>query len=345
MKRPPKISAITPVRRSGCWVVQSVHASQERPPADCKALFVGNGSPEAPTPLPEDAHTKAWMRVVFRRHGVGSMARNAGLKATRDLFVGFLDADNHCLPHLPEGMVEDLEAEAGFVRFGCVRATFPEGHKPPFFGRMSTATTQINSSSLDLFQEASEWQRSRACRRFFRWRVVDPLCPLPWLNFAGNGDVVFRFFLHIQHSIQHVGVIYYCAGVPGLPVTRSFPSESSATVEKLLCQTFREPLREFARLRQVFFPGRGKALRKSLRILVRSRMRQANSWRWGRRRRYVSSRKANPPCTVCRHVGCRVCFPQECSVTGKADTAFLLSHMLRRSPSHALENRLLPALP
>lgn len=108
----PTISIIVPVYKVEKYLERCVESLRNQTVRDIEIILVDDGSPDAcPRMCDAYAARDSRIRVVHKKNGGLSSARNAGLKIAAGRYVGFVDSDDDVEPDMYEKMLAVTESE------------------------------------------------------------------------------------------------------------------------------------------------------------------------------------------------------------------------------------------
>lgn len=101
------ISVVVPVYKSEKTIVRCVHSILDQTLKEIEIILVDDGSPDNSGKLCDElAENDKRIRVIHKKNGGVSDARNEGIKFAQAPFVAFVDADDYVLPNMYEKMYE-----------------------------------------------------------------------------------------------------------------------------------------------------------------------------------------------------------------------------------------------
>lgn len=108
----PMISIIVPVYKVESYLERCVDSLRNQTHRDIEIILVDDGSPDSCPQLCDAlAAQDSRIRVVHKKNGGLSSARNAGLAVATGTYVGFVDSDDDVEPDMYEKMVAVTESE------------------------------------------------------------------------------------------------------------------------------------------------------------------------------------------------------------------------------------------
>lgn len=120
------VSVIIPCYNAADTLRRAVDGVLDGAPSNLELLLVDDGSTDATSALCDElAAGDGRIRVLHRKNGGASAARNAGLDAARGDWILFVDADDTLTPGLWQALGEAFAADPGMVLFGIDRASGP----------------------------------------------------------------------------------------------------------------------------------------------------------------------------------------------------------------------------
>ena len=107
----PQVSIIVPVYKTEKYLTRCVESLLTQTLDDIEIILVDDGSPDNCGQLCDAfAEEDKRIRVVHKRNGGLSSARNAGLAEAHGTYVGFVDSDDDVEPDMYEKMLQAAEA-------------------------------------------------------------------------------------------------------------------------------------------------------------------------------------------------------------------------------------------
>ena len=93
----PAVSVIVPVYNMEKYLEECIRSLAEQTLPDIELIFVDDGSQDASPRILEAYRTKypERIRVITQPNGGQGSARNAGIRAARGEYVGFVDSDDY----------------------------------------------------------------------------------------------------------------------------------------------------------------------------------------------------------------------------------------------------------
>lgn len=121
----PRVSIVVPVYKTERYLERCVASLQNQTLRDIEILLVDDGSPDGcPEMCDRFAAEDSRIKVIHKKNGGLSSARNAGMREARGNYIGFVDSDDDAEPDMYEKMLAVMEAEhADFVMSDYLRIT------------------------------------------------------------------------------------------------------------------------------------------------------------------------------------------------------------------------------
>lgn len=108
----PKVSIVVPVYKVEKYLVRCVCSLQNQTLRDIEIILVDDGSPDScPEMCDALAAQDSRIRVIHKKNGGLSSARNAGLKVASGKYVGFVDSDDDVEPDMYEKLLSVMASE------------------------------------------------------------------------------------------------------------------------------------------------------------------------------------------------------------------------------------------
>ncbi len=108
----PKVSIVVPVYKVEKYLERCVDSLRNQTLQDVEIILVDDGSPDrCPVMCDKLAETDSRIRVVHKKNGGLSSARNAGLDVATGMYVTFVDSDDDCELNMYEKMLTAIQHE------------------------------------------------------------------------------------------------------------------------------------------------------------------------------------------------------------------------------------------
>ena len=122
----PAISAIVPCWNAAATLQRAVDSILRDAPGNLELILVDDGSTdETPALCDKIAAQDRRVKVLHRKNGGASAARNAGLDAAAGEWILFVDADDCLLPGLWQALPPAFAARPQLILFGMERQSSP----------------------------------------------------------------------------------------------------------------------------------------------------------------------------------------------------------------------------
>ena len=171
-----RISVIIPVYKVEKYLEKCVQSVLGQTYEDLEVILVDDGSPDAcPAMCDAFAARDGRVRVLHRKNGGLSTARNAGLDMAGGAYVGFVDSDDYVAPDMYEKLYAAL-TEAGADMSLCGYRYVDEQGRPT---RTLPPLPRKVMSPEEIFRQmerpAGEWRYVTAVNRLYRRELFDGL--------------------------------------------------------------------------------------------------------------------------------------------------------------------------
>ena len=184
----PAISVIVPIYNVEDYLGGCIDSVLGQTFDDFELILVDDGSPDGSGRICDAYALKdSRIRVIHKKNGGLSSARNAGLDAAKGKYVYFLDGDDWIREDLLEKAVSGMEAGSDLVAFRYL-FVYPTGTKEQerFFGdsefKTAAASERLAFISQILLAYKIGWE---ACTRVFRRSLIEE----HGLRFADNRKI------------------------------------------------------------------------------------------------------------------------------------------------------------
>ena len=126
MDRKPKISIIVPIYKVEDYLPQCLDSLVGQTYQNLEIILVEDGSPDNSGAICDAYAAKdARIRVIHKKNGGVSSARNAGLAAVTGDLIGFVDGDDFISPDMYERMYAHMAADSRLDVVYCAATRFP----------------------------------------------------------------------------------------------------------------------------------------------------------------------------------------------------------------------------
>jgi glycosyltransferase involved in cell wall biosynthesis len=138
-----KVSIVVPVYNTEKYLMRCIESLRSQSLSDIEILLVDDGSTDGcPAICDRAAGEDKRIRVIHKRNGGLSSARNAGMAAAQGDYIGFADSDDTCGPEMYKILYETaLREKTDFVMADTVRV--------PVSGESYLITQQIREGRYD----------------------------------------------------------------------------------------------------------------------------------------------------------------------------------------------------
>ncbi|MGN0144909.1 MAG: glycosyltransferase family 2 protein [Clostridium sp.] len=117
-----KISVVVPVYKVRDRIINTLKSLKDQTFREFEILFIDDGSPDDSSDFADDylkdSHVK--YKIIKKKNGGVSSARNLGIEEARGKYVMFLDSDDY----IDKGMLEDLYNIASNGNYDCVYSAY-----------------------------------------------------------------------------------------------------------------------------------------------------------------------------------------------------------------------------
>ncbi|MDR4433076.1 glycosyltransferase [Bacillus tequilensis] len=106
----PLASVIVPMYNVEPFIEECIDSLQRQTLSDIEIILVNDGSPDRSGELAENyAKRDARIRVIHQTNGGLSAARNAGIRAAKGTYIGFVDGDDYVSSDMFQRLIEEAE--------------------------------------------------------------------------------------------------------------------------------------------------------------------------------------------------------------------------------------------
>lgn len=105
------ISIIVPVYNTGKYLKKSIESVLYQTYEDLEVILVDDGSTDGSSAICDEyAQTDTRIKVIHKKNGGLSSARNAGIEIASGEYIAFVDSDDYILPNMYEKMLLEMKA-------------------------------------------------------------------------------------------------------------------------------------------------------------------------------------------------------------------------------------------
>lgn len=166
----PLISVIVPVYKKEAYLDACVQSIVDQTYENLEILLVDDGSPDrCPQMCDQWALRDPRIRVIHKRNGGASSARNAGLDAARGQYIGFVDSDDTIDPQMYALLLETIQTHQAGIAAGQITYVAAE------LGTVGVAPIQVLTPQETL--ERQFWGKisDSTCDKLYRREVWEDL--------------------------------------------------------------------------------------------------------------------------------------------------------------------------
>lgn len=172
-----KLSIIVPIYNVEAYLCRCVESILSQTFSDFELILVDDGSPDAcPQICDEYARKDPRVRVIHKKNGGLSDARNAGIEIAKGEYIGFVDSDDTISPDMYQRLITLLEtyhadiAATGFINYdsnGVELTRYPDLPRARVFYR---------KDYIDQFYPETKWLIfASACNKLYRRTLFNSL--------------------------------------------------------------------------------------------------------------------------------------------------------------------------
>ena len=169
----PIISVIVPVYNVEPWLRECVDSILGQTLRDLELILVDDGSPDSCGAICDEyARADSRVRVIHKKNGGLSSARNAALDIAAGEYVAFIDSDDWIHPEMLETMVSKLRQTDSDMAICGVESVFMDGSRP-----ISYQLTNEVLSQEEMVQHLAwqAWYYVIACNKVYRRKIFETL--------------------------------------------------------------------------------------------------------------------------------------------------------------------------
>lgn len=123
----PKVSVVVPVYNVEKYLDRCIESVVAQTLQDIEIILVDDGAKDSSGSMCDAwAARDSRIRVIHKENGGLSDARNAGVKAARAEFVGFVDSDDYIVPEMYERLHSDVVEDGSDIAVGGVMSVYAD---------------------------------------------------------------------------------------------------------------------------------------------------------------------------------------------------------------------------
>lgn len=210
------VSVIIPIYKVSEYLDVCVQSARSQTYRNLEIILVDDGSPDdCPQKCDEWAERDVRIKVIHKKNGGLSDARNAGLDVATGKYIYFLDGDDAIKPDLIETVVPYLESGVDLVAFNWERV-YPDGKVKPCLHELGTYNLSLDNRVSFYFDTLLSYKIGwEAWSRIFRRDLIEA----HQLRFADNRRIfaedLFFSLCYCAHAKTVVSIpeSLYCYSV------------------------------------------------------------------------------------------------------------------------------------
>lgn len=188
-----KVSVIVPVYRVEQYIDKCVESIVNQTYTNLEIILVDDGSPDnCPQICDEWAKKDNRIKVIHKKNGGLSDARNAGFRIATGTFCAFIDSDDYIEINMFEEMCRILLKDNSDIVICGIRFVDEEGNEGSVAKDLETGVF----SKKEIFKKFTEdnwWQYVSACTKLYRKDVIDNI-EFPKGKLNEDAFVMHEFF-------------------------------------------------------------------------------------------------------------------------------------------------------
>ena len=171
----PLISVIVPVYKAEQYLDECVQSIRNQTYTNLEIILVDDGSPDrCPEMCDEYAKQDSRIKVIHKKNGGPSSARNIGLNAASGLYIGFVDSDDVIAPNMYERLLFGISGGNDIWAVKCKIKRIIDGTLyTSNFGK-NTCEMVITPEDF-LLKLVTDYFSSSVCDMLFDRRIFDNL--------------------------------------------------------------------------------------------------------------------------------------------------------------------------
>lgn len=217
----PTISVIIPVYNVEAYLKKCVDSVLAQTYRSIEVILVDDGSPDRCGAMCDDyARENPHVRVIHKKNGGLSAARNAGLDAASGQYIAFVDSDDYVAPEMLERLREAaVKTQAELVICDCcmVNETGEEEVLPPLSAGVYTPRQAVEAMEADPFY----WRHVTAWNRLYKKELFDTI-RFPVGRLHEDEFTVLSFYERCKRIVVIPDRLYYYLQRDGSIMTDRF---------------------------------------------------------------------------------------------------------------------------
>ena len=209
------ISVIVPVYRTEAYLDRCIESIVDQTYTNLEIILVDDGSPDrCPQMCDEWARRDTRIRVIHKKNGGLSDARNAGMAAATGEYIGFVDSDDWIKPDMFRLLYEKMEQMQSDIAACGVEMVWEDGTPPRRLTKAGSCVLEAEEAMRAVIEES--WIKAPVWYKLYRTELVRSI-PFPvgkchedvfWTYQAvGRAKRVAVFDTTCYHYLQRAGSI------------------------------------------------------------------------------------------------------------------------------------------
>lgn len=227
----PKISVIVPIYNVEKYLDKCVRSIQRQDFSDIEIILVDDGSPDR-CGVMCDAYEKEDDRihVIHKKNGGLSAARNAGIRAARGKYIGFVDSDDYIAPDMYEILYQIIVIEGADIAVCGICDCFADSeHKSGKVNMSNDAQSHYVVDSYEAIRRTLESSAS-ACNKLYKADLFSNI-QFPVGKVAEDAHIMIRLLDYAKKIAITEAEKYYYIHHEGTITTKMYHPQILSVIE------------------------------------------------------------------------------------------------------------------
>ena len=199
------VSVIVPIYNVEKYLEKCIESIVNQTYKNLEIILVDDGSPDnCPAICDEWAQKDSRIKVIHKKNGGLSSARNAGLEVSNGEYISFVDSDDWLDENTFEELLENNDEQADFISFGLLEEFDTETHQ-----KLRADTVLYNQNEIFSNILNDNGIAGYACNKLFKRSIIgddrfdETLMSCEDIDFCVRIAMKCRYVLHTDSKFYH----------------------------------------------------------------------------------------------------------------------------------------------
>ena len=224
----PLVSIIVPVYNVETYIEKCIRSVLNQTLHEIEIILVDDGSTDQSGKICDKYSMDSKVRVLHKRNGGLSDARNAGVQLAKAPYIGFVDSDDYVEPDMFETLYRNIISEHADVSFCGIYDCYASGMKPAYIQTEGKYVVD-NEKAIQYVLEGKLASVSAVNKLYKKELLLQT--PFPIGKTSEDAHVIIPLLMQTSVVVIDMAPKYYYIHRKGTITTRSFKPSDLSIIE------------------------------------------------------------------------------------------------------------------